>query len=147
MATAPADVHVRVGIDAVVVERVERLIRDHPDRSGEIFTARELAYCRSKRRGSEQLAARFAAKEAVLKAFGTGITRGMRFADVEIVNDAAGRPQVRLDGAVASFARRNGLAGLDVSLTHTAGLALAHAIAVWSHPRKGREPGAECAST
>jgi holo-[acyl-carrier protein] synthase len=130
----PGELRFRVGIDAVAVARLERLIGDHPERSEEIFTAAELEYCRAKRRRSEHLAARFAAKEAVLKAFGTGLTQRMSWTDVEIFNDGAGRPRVRLNGAVASFAGRNGLVDLDVSLTHTDGLALAHATAVWARP-------------
>jgi holo-[acyl-carrier protein] synthase len=137
----------RVGVDAVAVARLERLIRDHPDRCEEIFTLGELEYCRTKRRSCEHLAARFAAKEAVLKAFGTGVRQRMSWTEVEIVNDAGGRPRVKLGGAVASFARHNGLRGLDVSLTHTDGLALAHAIAVWTRPAGEDELGAQCAFT
>jgi holo-[acyl-carrier protein] synthase len=138
---------VQVGIDAVAVARLERLIRDHPESHDELFTERELRYCRAKRRCADHLAARFAAKEAVLKAFGTGITQRMRWRDVEVVNETSGRPRIQLDGAVASFAQRHGLAGLDVSLTHTEGLAIAQAISVWTVPAHGRDGGAECAST
>ena len=80
------------------------------------------------------MAARFAAKEAVLKAFGTGISQRMRWTDVEVVNEASGRPSIRLDGAVATFAERHGLRDLDVSLTHTEDLAFAHAVSVWDEP-------------
>jgi holo-[acyl-carrier protein] synthase len=130
----PPDFRVRVGVDAVEVDRLERLMDDHPASSEEIFTARELRYCRSKRRCSEHLAARFAAKEAVLKAFGTGISRRMRWTEVEVVNEPSGRPRVNLDGAVASFAQSHGLSSLDVSLTHTGGLAIAHAVSLWARP-------------
>jgi holo-[acyl-carrier protein] synthase len=128
----PAELRLRVGIDAVEVARLERLIEVHPECPDEIFTARELDYCRAKRRSGEHLAARFAAKEAVFKAFGTGISRRMRLTEVEVVNDAAGRPVVNLAGAVASFAQRRGLSGLDVSLTHTGGLAIANVVSLWS---------------
>jgi holo-[acyl-carrier protein] synthase len=130
----------RVGVDAVDVERLARLSDDHPGSLGEIFTARELRYCAGKRRRTEHLAARFAAKEAVLKAFGTGISQRMRWTDVEVVNDKYGRPEVTLDGAVAEFADRHGLADLDVSLTHTRGLAIAHAVTVWKRPGGDAEP-------
>lgn len=134
------DEDIRVGIDAVTVERVRRLLADHEGCERELFTARELEYCDSKRRRHEHLAARFAAKEAVLKAFGTGMSRSMRFTEVEVVNERGGRPAVVLDGAVAAFAERNGLRQLDISLTHTEGLALAQAVAVW-------ERESACAST
>ncbi|MGB0094071.1 MAG: holo-ACP synthase [Solirubrobacteraceae bacterium] len=139
----PPDFSLRVGVDAVEVERMTRLIEDHPSSSGEIFTAQELEYCESKRRSSEHLAARFAAKEAVLKALGTGIIQRMRWTDVEVVNDARGRPQMNLNGAVASFAQRHGLTGLDVSLTHTKGLAIAHVVSVWTRSERDET----CAST
>ena len=143
-----ADFQVRVGVDAVAVRRIARLVEDHPSSFEELFTDRELAYCRSKRRCSEHLAARFAAKEAVLKAFGTGISQRMRWTDVEVVNDPRGRPEVKLDGAVASFAQRHGLSGLDVSLTHTDGLAIAHAVTLWTRADDdGNEAGGKCAST
>ena len=88
------------------------------------------------------MAARFAAKEAVLKAFGTGISQRMRWTDVEVVNEASGRPRIRLDGAVATFAERHGLRDLDVSLTHTEDLAFAHAVSVWDESAEDA-----CAST
>ncbi len=124
----------RVGVDAVGVERLERIVRDDERRQAALFTERELAYCRGKRRCYEHMAARFAAKEAVLKAFGTGLSQRIRWTDVEVLNDASGRPRIRLEGAVASFAERHGLKDLDVSLTHTEGLAIAHAVSVWEDP-------------
>jgi holo-[acyl-carrier protein] synthase len=130
-----SDLRLGIGVDAVKVERVQRLLSQHPDRATDIFTERELAYCRSKRRAADHLAARFAAKEAVLKAFGTGVAQRMRLTEVEVVNDAVGRPRVNLAGTVAQFARRRGLADLDVSLSHTDGLAIAHAVSLWA-----REP-------
>jgi holo-[acyl-carrier protein] synthase len=133
-----ADLSLRVGIDAVGVDRVRRVISDDEDRRRTVFTERELDRCRGRRREYEHLAARFAAKEAVLKAFGTGVSRRMRFTDVEVVNEPSGRPRVVLAGAVAEFAREYELRQLDISLTHSDGLALATAITAW----EGR-----CAST
>jgi holo-[acyl-carrier protein] synthase len=114
------------------VARIERLVSEHPDMEGSVFTEREMAYCQGKRRRYEHLAARFAAKEAVLKAFGTGMSRRMRWTDVEILNDELGRPEVRLGGAVASYADHRGLEDLDVSLSHTEDLAVAQAVTIWS---------------
>jgi holo-[acyl-carrier protein] synthase len=112
-----------------------RLAAENPGIQETIFTGPELRYCRGKRRATEHLAARFAAKEAVLKALGTGLGQRMRWTDVEIVNEVLGRPVVRLHGEVAAWARRQGLAEVDVSLAHTSELAVAHALAVWG--RKG----------
>ena len=131
---------VRIGIDAVEVERLEEVVGGDARRQASLFTPRELAYCQGRRRANEHLAARFAAKEAVLKAFGTGISQRMRWTDVEVVNEQSGRPTVVLDGAVRSFAERNGLRELEVSLTHTRKLAFAQAVVLW-------EPEDECAST
>lgn len=127
----PPEQQLRVGVDLVNVERLRRLLAEHADRHAELFTPAELDYCRGKRRRDEHLAARFAAKEAVLKAFGTGFSQRMRFTEVEVLNERSGRPRVRLTGSAASFAERHGLSQLDVSLSHTEGLALAHAVSVW----------------
>jgi holo-[acyl-carrier protein] synthase len=130
--TAPgAEPRLRTGVDVVGVDRLRRLVEGDEERQRTLFTARELDYCEGKRRKYEHLAARFAAKEAVLKAFGTGVSQRMRWTEVEVLNDSMGRPTVRLEGAVASFAERHGLRDLDVSLSHVEDLAVAHAIAVW----------------
>jgi len=139
MASLP-EPRLRVGVDLVGVERLERLLAEHADLHEELFTAAELEYCRGKRRCSEHLAARFAAKEAVLKAFGTGLSQRMRWTEVEVVAERSGRPRVRLSGSVAAFAERRRLSQLDVSLTHTEGMALAHAVSVWQRPAPGDPP-------
>jgi holo-[acyl-carrier protein] synthase len=120
---------IRVGVDIVPVERIARLAPEgkDPDR---IFTAGELAYCRGKPRADEHLAARFAAKEAVFKAIGTGWSEGVTWTDVEIAPGERGRPQVKLDGKLAAYAEREGLVDVDVSLSHTSELAIAYAVVV-----------------
>lgn len=136
---------VRVGVDLVSVGRVARLLTEQPGAVDQLFTATEQAYCEGKRRRFEHLAGRFAAKEAVLKAFGTGVGPRMRWTDVEIVNNPLGRPRVRLHGAVAVKARERGLREIDVSLSHTADLAVAQVVAVLSaHPgQSAADTGAE----
>ena len=130
---------VRVGVDIVGVDRLRRLLAEHADALDTLFTHREQSYCLGKRRRYEHLAARFAAKEAVLKAFGTGLGQRMHWTDVEIINEALGRPRVHLHGEVAVWAERRRLADLDVSLSHTEGWAIAQALAVWN------ETGGGCA--
>jgi holo-[acyl-carrier protein] synthase len=122
---------IRVGVDLLPVARMERLTSENPGIRERIFTEAELRYCLGKGRTFERLAARFAAKEAVLKALGSGLGPGMQWTEVEIVSGERGRPGVRLHGEVAAWARRGGLAELDVSLTHTSELAMAQAVAVW----------------
>jgi holo-[acyl-carrier protein] synthase len=136
----PAEIDIRVGVDAVSVNRLERVIGADAGRRATVFTERELDHCsRRRRREFDHLAARFAAKEAVLKVLGTGITRGVRLTDVEVVNDRKGRPRIVLGGAAAELARERGLRQIDVSLTHTDGLAIATAVTLWGF--------ATCAST
>ena len=121
---------ISIGVDIVEVPRVERLIRRYERVEARLFTEPEIDYCRGRRRCYEHMAARFAAKEAVLKALGTGLSRGMRWTDVEVLNEDGGRPYVRLRGGVAAWAERLGVQQLEVSLSHTSGLALAQALAI-----------------
>lgn len=132
---------VRIGVDLLGVARMTRLLADHPESLPELFTPREMAYCGRKRHRDQHLAGRFAAKEAVLKSFGTGLGPRMRWTDVEIVNGALGKPDVKLHGEVADRARRRGLVGIDLSLSHSADLVVAGAVTIWD------EEEAACAST
>lgn len=124
----------RVGLDVLPVARMARLTRENPGIQDAIFTGLELRYCLGKRRSLEHLAARFAAKEAVLKALGSGLGQRMRWTDVEIVSGVLGRPMVRLHGEVEAFARRRGLVDVDVSLSHTSEMAMAQALVVCAPP-------------
>lgn len=124
-----------------------RLVKENPGILDALFTRRETEYCVGRRRCHEHLAGRFVAKEAVLKALGTGLGRGMQWTDVEIVHDAAGRPRVWLHGIVADWARRHGVVDLDVSLSHTADLAIAHAVVLWEGQPVMRPPGAGSATS
>jgi holo-[acyl-carrier protein] synthase len=130
-----ANQRIRIGVDLVGVERVARLVTDHEGALDELFTEREQAHWRKKRQRYQHLAGRFAAKEAVLKAFGTGLRQRMRWTDVEIISGTGGRPEVRLHGEVAEQARRRGLQDLDLSISHAEGLAMAQALAVWAPER------------
>ena len=121
-----------VGVDLVPVARMQRLLDEQPDIKARLFTQRERDYCDAKRRAAQHYAARFAAKEAVLKAFGTGLGTDMNWTDVEVVNDPSGRPRARLHGTLAQLAGDRGLAGLDISLSHTDTLAVAQAVALFS---------------
>lgn len=130
---------VRVGVDVLEVDRLARLVTDNPGITDTLFTEREHTYCLAKRRRYEHMAARFAAKEAVLKAFGTGMGQRMRWTDVEVVNGVTGKPLIHLHGEVAAWARAHGLADLDVSLSHTTTVAIAQVVAVWHEPLQREE--------
>jgi holo-[acyl-carrier protein] synthase len=120
---------VGTGVDLAEVDRIRAAIERHGAHFVErIFTVREIAYVERKANKYERYAARFAAKEAGMKAIGTGWRRGVRWQDFEVVNQASGRPTLLLHGAAAGFAALLGAKRVQLSLTHTAGMALAHVI-------------------
>jgi holo-[acyl-carrier protein] synthase len=134
---------VTVGVDIVDVPRIARLLQ-RDGAAPRLLTAAETAYCTTSRgAAAEHAAARFAAKEAVLKAFGTGLVDGLRWVDVEVVNDASGRPSIRLHGAARSLAARRGLRTIEISLSHTPDLAIAQAVALWGPPDHQDHGGTE----
>lgn len=121
---------VGVGVDAVEVERVRTALGRTPSLVARLFTEQERAVCTS-RCGDLKiggLAARFAAKEAVAKAFGTGIN-GFAFRDVEVVPDSRGKPEIRLHAGAADTAARQGITNVQLSLTVSVELALAQVVA------------------
>lgn len=111
---------VGTGIDVAEVHRVREAIERHGPRFVDrIFTPLEQAYVESKANKYERYAARFAAKEAGMKAIGTGWRRGVQWKDFEVVNLPGGRPTLRLHGVAAEFAEKLGTARIWLSLTHT----------------------------
>lgn len=119
-----------IGVDLVPVSRIAAILGREDGFLTTIYTAGELAYCRRLRhRAAERFAGRFAAKEAVLKALGTGIDRGIQMRDVEVVTDPFGQPDVRLHGAARSAAARAGVGRLLVSISHCDAYAIAYAVA------------------
>jgi holo-[acyl-carrier protein] synthase len=116
----------RVGVDLVDAASFEKRLGGREDALREVFTEAELTYCRAQYHPWNHLAARFAAKEATLKALGSGLAGAMRWRDVEVVRDAAGAPGLAFHGAVREALDREGLGRGEVSLSHAAG----HAIAV-----------------
>ncbi|MEO3973670.1 holo-ACP synthase [Streptomyces sp. CAU 1734] len=129
-----------VGVDLVQVSRVRRLLADNSMAEQEIFTGREREYCAGKRDRHAHLAARFAAKEAVLKALGTGLGPGTRWTDVEVVNTPLGRPRIRLRGGAAERAGRSGASRIEISLSHSGEYAMAQAVMFL---RNGDDSGGE----
>jgi holo-[acyl-carrier protein] synthase len=118
---------VGIGIDLVDVARVRRLLdEEHAERARErLFSPRELELAGAGAGAIESLAARFAAKEAAMKALGTGWSGGIGFRDFEVGRDPAGAPTLALSGVAAERARALGVARCHVSLTHTRELAQA----------------------
>ena len=119
------------GIDLVDCPRIEQMIKRHGQRFIErVFTAAEQAYADANKDSVEKLAGRFAAKEAALKLMGTGWRGKIAWTDIEVVNNAAGQPQVTLDGEVKKIADGLGITHISVSITHTANFAIASAVAL-----------------
>jgi holo-[acyl-carrier protein] synthase len=120
---------VGTGIDICEVARVRQAI----DRFGQrflkrVFTDAERAYCESKRNRIERYAARFAAKEAAMKAIGTGLRRGVNWQDFEVSREAGGRPTITIRGKAAEFAQKLGTKRAALSITHTKHQAMAQVI-------------------
>ena len=119
------------GIDLVDRPRIEQMVERHGDRFvNRVFTVREQAYADANKDRTEKLAGRFAAKEAVLKLMGTGWRGKIAWTDIEVVNNAAGQPEVTLCGEVEKVAARLGIEHISVSITHTANFAIASAVAL-----------------
>jgi holo-[acyl-carrier protein] synthase len=117
------------GIDIAEVRRVRHAIERFGDRFlCRIFTAGEIRYCDSKANRVERYAARFAAKEAAMKALGTGWSHGVRWRDCEVVRMPGGRPNMSFHGKAAEFASRLGVRNVALSLSHTAEQAIAQVI-------------------
>jgi holo-[acyl-carrier protein] synthase len=120
-----------IGIDVVEVERIASSMAEFGGRFAErIFTAGERAYCEAQKRPELHYAARFAAKEAVAKAFGTGIGKELGWLDMEIVRRESGEPALELSGAGKAFADARGIAEVKISLTHARHYAAANAVAL-----------------
>jgi holo-[acyl-carrier protein] synthase len=120
-----------IGIDVVEVARIASAIERHGESFlAKLFTAAERAYCESRKHPAMHYAARFAAKEAAVKALGTGIGANAGLQDLEVVNDEAGAPKLRLSGAAEAFAKQHGITGIQISLTHARDYAAANAIAL-----------------
>jgi holo-[acyl-carrier protein] synthase len=119
------------GVDLVEDARIGRMVAEHGGRFVErVFTAGEQADAASGEGWrTERLAARFAAKEAVLKALGTGWRGGIAWTDVEVVKEASGRPGVSLHGEAFEVAARLGISHWHLSLSHAGGFSIASAIA------------------
>lgn len=120
---------VGTGIDIAEVPRIAEAIQRHGERFlRRVFTEGEMAYCDSKANRIERYAARFAAKEAGMKALGTGWNHGVRWRDVEVCRQPGGRPTIAFHGKAAEVAARLGTKNIALSLSHTAEQAIAQVI-------------------
>lgn len=115
-----------IGTDLAEVHRIQKSIDRYGDRFlKRIYTEAEIAYASRKANAAERFAARFAAKEAGMKALGTGLRHGITWKDFEVFNEPSGRPGLRLHGAALEIATKMGARRISLSLTHTVELAMA----------------------
>ncbi len=120
-----------IGTDIVECLRIAQMIERH----GELFltrvyTEREIQYCSSRKAATQHYAGRWAAKEAVLKAMGTGWAKGISWRDIEVRNDEGGRPSIMLDGAAREICEQRGVREMLISISHCRSHATAYALAV-----------------
>jgi holo-[acyl-carrier protein] synthase len=120
---------VGLGLDIAEVDRIAGVIRRHGHPLLQrLYTTAEIAYCESHHNKFERYAARFAAKEAAMKALGTGWTRGVRWRDIEVVRARGGRPTLTLEGVARQIAQGLGVKNISLSITHSENIALAQVI-------------------
>lgn len=117
-----------IGVDLCEIRRIADLVDHHGNRFiDKIFTSSEKSYCQKKRTSAESFAARYAAKEALLKALGTGLRGQFRWKDIEIINDDLGKPEFRFYGATGKQLKMNKVL---LSLSHTDTHAIAFVVVI-----------------
>jgi holo-[acyl-carrier protein] synthase len=118
-----------IGIDQVEVVRIQQLLTDRPEQATRrLFTELEREKCESRQRRDECYAARFAAKEAFVKALGSGLREGMSWTDIEVRTDGNGRPRIVLSGPAEEAFRSRGGGEIFLSFTHEGGQAVAFVV-------------------
>ena len=108
-----------LGIDIVELERIHQKVSRDNGFKEKVFSPAEIAFCERNVNSTENYAARFAAKEAFLKATGRGLTLGYDLKDIEVINDEMGKPFLQLNGVFKEFANQNNFTKFHVSLSHT----------------------------
>ncbi len=119
-----------IGLDIIEIARIQKMLEKHAERfTHKIFTKNEVKYCQSRPNPGNHFAARFAAKEAVLKSLGTGMAQGINWKDIEIVNESSGRPILYLTGKGKEIFDTLNLKNIHISISHDKVYAIAQAIA------------------
>ncbi len=120
-----------IGTDIVECLRIAQMIERHGELFlRRVFTDNEIAYCNERKAATQHYAGRWAAKEAVLKALGTGWARGISWRDIEVRNNPAGRPSIALAGGAREACEQLGIAEMLISISHCRTHATAYALAV-----------------
>ena len=120
-----------IGTDIIECLRIAAMIEKHGELFlNRVYTAHEIEYCSARRAATQHYAGRFAAKEAVLKALGTGWTRGIQWQDIEVRNDLGGKPSISLSGGAREMCVHLGITEGMITLSHCRSCATAYALAV-----------------
>ena len=120
-----------IGTDIVECLRITQLIQRHGEQFVQrVYTAREISYSQSRKQSMQHYAGRWAAKEAILKAVGTGWVRGIGWRDVEVVNQGSGKPLVVLHGRARELSEEAGIDEIIISISHCRSHAVAYALAL-----------------
>lgn len=117
-----------IGTDLFEVDRMRKAIEKQTSFVDGVFTIHEINYCNQFKNSTERFAARYAAKEALLKALGTGWRNGITFLDIDITNDKLGKPSITLTGKAKQIADKLKVTNIHVSMSHTKTLANAFVI-------------------
>lgn len=133
------DGNVGLGVDIVEVARMEAILSRSPAFAKRVFSQAEQDYCNSKANAATHYALRFAAKEAVVKALGTGFSDGVGVRDIEVERASSGKPSVRLSGRALEVADEQGVRSISISLSYTKTDAVACALAVTEASMKATE--------
>lgn len=107
-----------IGIDIIEVERIRKAINKNSNFKKKIFTKKEIAYCESHKNSAQCFAARFACKEAFVKALGIGLRKGINFSDIEIENNEIGKPFMKTYKNAEKIIKRENINNIHVSLSH-----------------------------
>ena len=122
---------VGIGTDIVECLRIAKMIEKHQDLFiNRVYTPGEIEYCAARKSATQHYAGRWAAKEAILKAIGTGWSKGIQWTDIEICNEMGGQPFVRLGGAAKEITETRGITSVLISISHCRLFATAFATAV-----------------
>ncbi len=129
-----------IGTDIIECVRIAKMIEKHGELFlNRVYTRNEIAYCSCRKSANQHYAGRWAAKEAVLKALGTGWSRGIQWTDIEVVNEIGGRPRIELDGQAKVIGQQLGIHSILISISHCRSYAIAYATAIGAQPTRHQE--------
>ncbi len=129
-----------IGTDIIECLRIAQMIERHGELFiNRVYTQHEIQYCQSRKLATQHYAGRWAAKEAVLKALGTGWRKGISWRDIEIRNEPGGRPTVALRGGALDVVEQLGITAMLISISHCRSHATAYALAQGSEPKPQAE--------